>query len=77
VINPVNIIKFRRAKTKRPISQAIFYEISLRDFSWQKEAGFNHRSQFLGVTESTTMDGMKLAMDYIRELGVTHIQLLP
>ncbi len=42
-----------------------------------KEAGFKHRSQFLGLTESPTMDGMKLGMDYIRELGVTHIQLLP
>ncbi|MFM0790011.1 type I pullulanase [Streptococcus suis] len=77
VINPDKLHKIRRAKTQRPISQAIIYEMSVRDFSWQKEAGFKHRSQFLGLTESPTMDGMKLGMDYIRELGVTHIQLLP
>ncbi|HFH9838159.1 TPA: type I pullulanase [Streptococcus suis] len=67
----------RRAKTQLPISQAIIYEMSIRDFSQQKEAGFQHRSQFAGLTESPVLDGMKLGMDYIKDLGVTHIQLLP
>ena len=77
VINPNKLHKVRRAKTQRPISQAIVYEMSVRDFSWQTEAGFKHRSQFLGLTESPVLDGMKLGMDYIKNLGVTHIQLLP
>ncbi|MGQ7393216.1 type I pullulanase [Streptococcus suis] len=77
VINPNKLHKVRRAKTQRPISQAIVYEMSVRDFSWQTEAGFKHRSQFLGLTESPVLDCMKLGMDYIKNLGVTHIQLLP
>ncbi|HFR3692862.1 TPA: type I pullulanase [Streptococcus suis] len=77
VINPNKLHKVRRAKTQRPSSQAIVYEMSVRDFSWQTEAGFKHRSQFLGLTESPVLDGMKLGMDYIKNLGVTHIQLLP
>ncbi|HEM4050882.1 TPA: type I pullulanase [Streptococcus suis] len=77
VINPNKLHKVRRAQTQRPISQAIVYEMSVRDFSWQTEAGFKHRSQFLGLTESPVLDGMKLGMDYIKNLGVTHIQLLP
>ncbi|HFI0794636.1 TPA: type I pullulanase [Streptococcus suis] len=77
IINPNKLYKVRRAKTQRPISQAIVYEMSVRDFSWQTEAGFKHRSQFLGLTESPVLDGMKLGMDYIKNLGVTHIQLLP
>lgn len=77
VINPNKLHKVRRAKNQRPISQAIVYEMSVRDFSWQTEAGFKHRSQFLGLTESPVLDGMKLGMDYIKNLGVTHIQLLP
>lgn len=77
IINPNKLHKVRRAETQRPISQAIVYEMSVRDFSWQTEAGFKHRSQFLGLTESPVLDGMKLGMDYIKNLGVTHIQLLP
>ncbi|MFH0384824.1 type I pullulanase [Streptococcus sp. A11] len=77
IINPNKLHKVRRAKTQRPISQAIVYEMSVRDFSWQTEAGFKHRSQFLGLTESPVLDCMKLGMDYIKNLGVTHIQLLP
>ncbi len=37
VINPDKLHKIRRAKTQRPISQAIIYEMSVRDFSWQKK----------------------------------------
>ncbi|HFI0091600.1 TPA: type I pullulanase [Streptococcus suis] len=77
VINPKKLHSVRRAKTQRPISQAIVYEMSVRDFSWQTEVGFKHRSQFLGLTESPVLDGMQLGMDYIKNLGVTHIQLLP
>ncbi|HEM3178082.1 TPA: type I pullulanase [Streptococcus suis] len=77
VINPDKLHRIRRANTQLPISQAVIYEMSVRDFSWQKEAGFNHRSQYLGLTESPIMDGMKLGMDYVKDLGVTHIQLLP
>lgn len=77
VINPDKLHRIRRANTQLPISQAVIYEMSVRDFSWQKEAGFNHRSQYLGLTESPFMDGMKLGMHYVKDLGVTHIQLLP
>lgn len=77
VINPDKLHRIRRANTQLPISQAVIYEMSVRDFSWQKEAGFNHRSQYLGLTESPFMDGMKLGMDYVKDLGVTHIQLMP
>lgn len=77
VINPDRLKKPQRAQTQVPISQAIIYEMSVRDFSWQKEAGFKHRGQFLGLTESPVMEGMALGMDYVKQLGITHIQLLP
>lgn len=77
VINLEKLTKPRRAKTQVPMSQAIIYEMSVRDFSWQKEAGFKHRSQFLGLTESPQLNGLTLGMDYVKDLGVTHIQLMP
>ncbi|MBF0818137.1 type I pullulanase [Streptococcus acidominimus] len=77
VINPAKLSTPRRARTQLPPSQAIIYEMSVRDFSQQVGAGFKHASQFLGLTESPQQEKMSLGMDYIKELGVTHIQLMP
>lgn len=77
IIDPKKLHQPRRANKQLPISQAIIYEMSVRDFSWQKEAGFTNRSQFLGLTESPEVEGLTLGMDYIKQLGVTHIQLMP
>ena len=50
-----------RKKITRPITraarqldptEAIIYEMSVRDFSVQKEAGFKHPGKFKGLTES-------------------------
>lgn len=77
VIDTAKFRKVRRAKTQRSIAQSIIYEMSVRDFSWDKEVGFKQNSQFLGLTESPVFEGMQLGMDYVKNLGVTHIQLLP
>lgn len=77
VINPAKLLAPRRARTQVPPAQAVIYEMSVRDFSQQVSAGFKHTSQFLGLTESPQQKGMTLGMDYIKELGVTHVQLMP
>ncbi|MBF0787531.1 MULTISPECIES: type I pullulanase [unclassified Streptococcus] len=77
VINLAKLSIPRRARTQLPPAQAIIYEMSVRDFSQQADAGFKHAGQFLGLTESPQQKEMKLGIDYIKELGVTHIQLMP
>lgn len=77
VINPAKLAIPKRAHTQVPLSQAILYEMSVRDFSQQKEAGFQHRGLFAGLTESPRLEGYSLGMDYVKSLGVTHIQLMP
>lgn len=77
VIDPSKLAKPAPARSQIPLSQAIIYEMSVRDFSWQKEAGFQHPGQFTGLTESPQLDHHSLGMDYIKNLGVTHIQLMP
>lgn len=77
VINPAKLHKPERAKYQIPMEQAIIYEMSVRDFSQQKEAGFQHRGLFEGLTESPRLEGYSLGMDYVKTLGVTHIQLMP
>lgn len=77
VINPAKLHQPSRAKTQLPINQAIIYEMSVRDFSSQPEAGFQYPGKFKGLTESPSLNGKKIGMDYIKQLGVTHIQLMP
>lgn len=77
VINPNKLRQPSRAKTQVPINQAIIYEMSVRDFSSQPEAGFTNPGKFKGLTESPEVDGQKIGMSYIKNLGITHIQLMP
>ncbi len=77
VINPAKLIKPVALNKDIPFSQAIIYEMSVRDFSQQAQAGFKHAGKFLGLTESPVLEGQALGLDYIKNLGVTHIQLMP
>lgn len=77
VINPAKLRPATPRLNQVPLSQAILYEMSVRDFSWQKEAGFVHRGHFLGLSESPQLNGFTCGKDYVKQLGVTHIQLMP
>lgn len=77
IVNPDKFVKPLPLEKTLPISQAIIYEMSVRDFSQQKEAGFQHASQFMGLTESPTLDGQSIGFDYVKNLGITHVQLMP
>lgn len=60
---------------KRPI----VYELHHRDFSMSHASGIQHKGRFLALTElhTTTPDGLATGIDHLKELGVTHVQLLP
>ncbi|MEW4354765.1 type I pullulanase [Streptococcus pneumoniae] len=66
-----------RAKSQIKPTQAIIYEMSVRDFSMQKETGFQHAGKFQGLLESPTLAGQRIGMNYLKNLGITHIQLMP
>ena len=71
------------AEDKRPelnkISDAIVYEMHHRDFSIHPSSGINHRGKFIALTEEGTMtkDGQPTGIDHLKQLGVTHVQILP
>lgn len=66
-----------RAQTQMSMTEAIIYEMSVRDFSMQKEAKFTYPGKFKSLTESPQLQKHTLGMEYIKQLGVTHIQLMP
>lgn len=57
----------------------IIYELHVRDVSMHPNSGISQKGKFLGLTESATKnaEGEKTGLDHIRELGVTHVHLLP
>ncbi|WP_249305746.1 type I pullulanase [Lederbergia citrea] len=76
--NQLNFDKLKRPKLEH-LQDAIIYELHVRDATIQKESGVVNRGKFLGLTEldTKTPNGYSTAISYIKELGVTHVQLLP
>lgn len=60
-------------------TDAVIYELHMRDLSSDKSSGIEHVGTFLGLTETGTKnsEGLATGLDHIKELGVTHIHLLP
>ena len=73
------------ARDRAPARQAedVIYELHVKDFTWDKAGGVTarNRGKYLGLTETgTTLDGdgtRETGVNYVRRLGVTHVQLLP
>ncbi|MGH1296550.1 type I pullulanase [Bacillus pretiosus] len=61
------------------LEDAIIYELHVRDLSIQPESGIKQKGKYLGVTEKGTRgpEGVKTGLDHMKNLGVTHVQLLP
>ncbi len=68
----------KKPKFKNP-EDAIIYELHVRDLSIQPESGIKQKGKYLGVTEKGTRgpEGVKTGLDHMKNLGVTHVQLLP
>ena len=60
-------------------NDAIIYELHVRDLSVDESSGITNKGKYLGLTETGTTNGKGVAtgLDHIKELGVTHVHLLP
>ena len=63
----------------RSITDAVICELHVRDLSMDEHSGIRNKGKFLGLTETgtTTPDGIPTGIDHIKNLGVTHVHLLP
>ena len=61
------------------INDVVIYEMHHRDFSIHPSSGIVHKGKFLALTEegTTTPLGDKTGIDHLKELGVTHVHILP
>ena len=66
-----------------PTPEQIIYELHVKDFSWDSAGGFDcaDRGKFTALCRTgTTRAGagnQPTGLDYLKRLGVTHIQLMP
>ena len=64
-----------------PISEAIIYELHIRDFTIDPDCGIQRRGKYLGLTETNThltgRSDIETGLDHLVELGVNVVQLLP
>ncbi|MEP7372905.1 MAG: type I pullulanase [Chitinophagaceae bacterium] len=60
-------------------TDAIIYELHVRDASIAINSGIANKGKFLGLIEkgTTNQDGLPTGLDHLKELGITHIHLLP
>ena len=60
-------------------TDAIIYELHIRDFSIDKNSGIKNKGKYLAFTEkgTTTRSGVKTGLDHLVDLGITHLHLLP
>lgn len=57
---------------------AIIYEIHVADMTGSPTANVKHPASYLGLTEEgTTYKGVTTGLSHIKELGVTHVHVLP
>jgi pullulanase len=60
-------------------TDAVIYELHVRDASIHASAGIGNKGKFLGLTEKGTRNpaGLATGLDHMKELGITHVHLLP
>ncbi len=57
----------------------VIYELHLRDISADSSSGIENKGKYLGLIETgkKTAGGNATALDHIKELGATHVHILP
>jgi pullulanase len=72
--NPPGWSRDRKPPFKKP-TDAVIYELHVRDATIHPSSGARHPGKFLGLAERGLPYGAGL--DHLRELGITHVHLLP
>jgi pullulanase len=77
--NPAGFEAHQRPNFSTKATDAVLYEIHVRDMSTHATSGIKNKGKFLAFTETGTIgpNGVKTGVDHLKELGITHVHLLP
>lgn len=76
--NPTGWEEDKRVTLSKP-TDAIIYEINIRDMTADDNSGSEHPCTYLGLTKDNTYnkEGHKTGLAHLKELGITHVHILP
>ena len=76
--NETSVEKIKPSLLKNK-TDAILYELHVRDASIAANSGIKTKGKFLGLTELNTVNDAKQStgLSHLKDLGVTHVHLLP
>ena len=76
--DPINWEKDKKPALKH-FTDIVIYESHIRDLSVSIHSGIKHKGKYLSLTETGTKNenGLSTGLDHLKELGITHIHLLP
>ena len=77
--NPAGWSEDRDPNGGKPITDAVIYELHVRDLSMHRSGRIRNRGKYLGLTElrHKTKGGAPTGLAHIKSLGITHLHLLP
>lgn len=78
-VNPEGWSKDKNPNAGKNITEAVIYELHLRDISANADSGIEHKGKYLGLTETgtKTASGQATGLDYLKDLGITHLHIMP
>lgn len=69
----------RHVSVEKP-TDALIWEVHVRDFSSDRSSGMHNQGKYLAFTETkTTVNGageLTTGLDYLKELGINYVQIL-
>ncbi len=83
IVIDLNKTKIEMFENNPPIYKnyvdTIIYELHVRDFTIDNSIQIKNKGKFLGLTEENvkTKGGNPAGLDYLKSIGITHVQLLP
>lgn len=76
--NPDGFIEIPRPKFTK-FTDCVIYELHIRDFSSDESSGIINKGKYLAFGENNTENdfGDATCMEHLKDLGITHVHLLP
>ena len=70
---------FSQDRAPLPETEQIIYELHVKDFSYDKDSGIpeKYRGKFMAFTVEKTNGEYPTCVEYLKNLGITHVHLLP